>query len=101
MSDLTLTVGGHNYSVSCADGEEDRIRMLAAKIDGKLAQMGGNLAHNDAKNLLFAALMLADELHDAGNGGGQDGNVLAESLEQMAARLENLASVLEAGGASA
>ena len=25
MSDVTLAVGGRNYTVSCADGQEDRL----------------------------------------------------------------------------
>ena len=55
MSDVTLSIGGRNYTVSCADGQEDHVRHLASVIDGKLSAMGNNLSSNDAKNLLFAA----------------------------------------------
>ena len=53
MSDVTLSIGGRNYTVSCADGQEDHVRHLASVIDGKLSAMGNNLSSNDAKNLLF------------------------------------------------
>ena len=65
MSDVTLSIGGRNYTVSCADGQEDHVRHLASVIDGKLSAMGNNLSSNDAKNLLFAALLVADELDEA------------------------------------
>jgi len=58
MSDVTLSIGGRNYTVSCADGQEDHVRHLASVIDGKLSAMGNNLSSNDAKNLLFAALLV-------------------------------------------
>ena len=65
MSDVKLAVGGRNYTVSCADGQEDHVQRLAGIIDGKLASMGANLSSNEAKNLLFAALLVADELDEA------------------------------------
>ena len=39
MSDVTLAVGGRNYTVSCADGQEEHVQRLAAVIDGKLGSM--------------------------------------------------------------
>ena len=65
MSDVTLSVGGRNYTVACADGQEEHVQRLAGVIDGKLGTMGANLSSQEAKNLLFAALLLADELDDA------------------------------------
>ena len=65
MSDVKLAVGGRNYTVSCADGQEDHVQRLAGIIDGKLGSMGANLSSNEAKNLLFAALLVDDELDEA------------------------------------
>lgn len=64
MSQVSLTVGGRKYIVACAEGEEDRVSSLGAEIDGKLDQLGGNLAPQESQNLLFAALLLADELRE-------------------------------------
>ena len=66
MSEVRLTVGERTYTVACADGQEQRIEFLGGRVDAKLKAMGGNLTSNEAKNLLFAALMLADELDEAG-----------------------------------
>lgn len=104
MSDVKLAVGGRNYNVSCADGQEDHVQRLAGIIDGKLGSMGANLSSNEAKNLLFAALLVADELDEAKRAAEPpaapefDTERLAGQLERMAAALENAASTLEGEG---
>ena len=101
MSDVKLAVGGRNYTVSCADGQEDHVQRLAGIIDGKLGSMGANLSSYEAKNLLFAALLVADELDEAKRTAEPppepdfDTERLAGQLERMAAALENAASTLE------
>jgi len=65
MSDVTLKVGGRKYTVACQDGQEAHIERLAGMVDNKLSTMGANLSSQEAKNLLFAALLLADELDEA------------------------------------
>lgn len=104
MSDVKLSVGGRNYTVACADGQEDHVQRLAAVVDGKLGSMGTNLSSNEAKNLLFAALLLADELDEARakdtppSRPDIDGDKLAGQLERMAMALENAATTLEGSG---
>lgn len=63
MSEVALQIGGRTYRVACAPGEEDRVARLGATIAEKLASIG-NPAGPDAQNLLFAALLLADEVQD-------------------------------------
>ncbi len=63
MSEVALSIGGRVYRVACAAGEEDHVSRLGAVIDAKLASMG-NLSGHEAQNLLFAGLMLADEVHE-------------------------------------
>lgn len=100
MSEITLHVGGRGYTVSCADGEEDHVRHLASVIDGKIAALSGNRAPGDARNLLFAALILADEVEEArgeraepereGLPQSEFDLAAADRLESIADRLENL-----------
>ena len=114
MSQVTLQVGGKAYPVSCADGEEDHVRRLAAVIDGKLTAMGSNLVPGDAQNLLFAALILADEVEEArsaaphaptsqrssdtaAKSGSEIELAIASGLERIADRLEKLGRTLESG----
>ncbi len=62
MADVRLSIAGRPYDVHCADGQEDRIRQLAAIIDEKARSVQGG---TEVRQLLFASLMLADETQEA------------------------------------
>lgn len=106
MSNVKLSVGGRNYTVACADGQEDHVQRLAGVIDGKLADMGASLSGPEAKNLLFAALLIADELDEAQRASeptpapSLDTERVGAQLERVAMALENAATTLEGGGAA-
>lgn len=106
MSQVTLQVGGRPYTVSCADGEEDHVRHLAAIVDGKLGSLGSTIAPGDSKNLLFAALLLADEVDETRRAGAPSpapllDDSVARGLEALADRLEAAAVALENAAGSA
>lgn len=122
MSNVALWVGGRSYTVNCAAGEEDHIAELGAMIDAKLGAMGAP-GQNETRNLLFAALLLADEVFEHRSGGAPLSaqepspqpspaespyatpdplpyeapafSIDPERLEGIANRLENLAAHLE------
>jgi len=96
MSEVVLTVGGRNYTLRCEDGQEAHIRRLAATVDTKLGDGVSQLPAMEAKNLLFAALFLADELEEARKQTGSDNSgEIADGLEALALRLEKTAEALE------
>lgn len=105
MSNVTLTIGGRHYTVACATGEEEHIGELGRVIDAKLQDIPNLSGQAEARTLLFAALLLADELHEARGGAASpaaappaaSSPVVAESLEALAGRLEGLASRLDGG----
>ena len=101
MSNLTLHIGGRSFVVACAPGEEAHVTSLARTIDAKLAGLGETAVPGDSRMLLFAALLLADELHERDQGAptGIDAGV-AQSLAAIAGRLERLAEKLEEAAAS-
>jgi cell division protein ZapA len=110
VSNVTLEIGGRSFSVASADGEEDHVVALGRKIDDKLRSMGGAAGQSESRMLLFAALLLADEVHEAqfrtpaAQAAPQApalANGTAERLETLATRLENLAAALERGPTSA
>jgi cell division protein ZapA len=104
MSNVTLKIGGRSFVVACANGEEQHVTGLGHMIDGKLAEMGDVATQSESRMLLFAALLLADELHEAGQHLPQAPapataaapSIDLQRLEALAGRLENLASRLEA-----
>ena len=65
MSNVNLSIGGRNFTVACAQGEEDHVAGLGRMINDKLAAMGDISGQNESRMLLFAALLLADEVHEA------------------------------------
>jgi cell division protein ZapA len=107
MGMVDITFNGRRHQVQCGDGEEPRLRRLAAYVDscaGKLQQQHGQLP--DAKVLLLTSLLVADELSDAyeeikrlnARAGEHEQRAEAEAaqaLDRVAARLEQLAAALE------
>lgn len=106
MSNVTLSIGGRDYAVACAPGEEAHVRGLGALIDAKIKAMGSAAGHSETRDLLFATLLLADEVHELGQRGVSGAPApppaaapvddrIADKLEALAARLESCADALE------
>jgi cell division protein ZapA len=99
MSNVSLSIGGRSYTVNCDPGEEDHVAELGAMIDSKLSALG-QAGQNESRMLLFAALLLADEVYELRSGKAPEApapaaSVPPERLEAIADRLENLATHLE------
>ena len=105
MSNVNLAIGGRTFTIACANGEEGHIADLGAMIDAKVVASGA-IAQNETRMLLFAALMLADELHEVRGELAQAAATHAQSdearaevetrIDQVARRLEAIAEDLEA-----
>jgi cell division protein ZapA len=102
MADVRLVIAGREYIVTCKDGEEDRLKLLGALVDGKAREAGGSAGGlNESRQLLFASLLLADQLHDSGapqptsQSTTDNAGEMAAVLETLADRIETLASDLE------
>ncbi len=103
MSNVTLEIAGRRYTIACAPGEEEHIEGLGASIDAKLRQLDSLNGQSPERILLYASLLLADELHEAKSSPppfAEPDSAHAETLEKMADRLESLAERLESGAAS-
>ncbi|MFN3388901.1 MAG: cell division protein ZapA [Allosphingosinicella sp.] len=101
MATIDIEVGGRRYSVACRDGEEDHLRAVAALVDRKAQDASAALGSlSEARQLLFAALMLADEVKELRAGtapaaASDADEAAADALERLAARVESLADRLE------
>jgi cell division protein ZapA len=62
VADVKLTIAGRPYDVHCADGQEAQLIQLASVVDEKVRTMPGG---TEIRQMLFAALMLADEVQEA------------------------------------
>jgi len=61
VADVKLTIAGRPYDVHCADGQESQLVQLASVVDEKARGIQGG---TEVRQLLFAALMLADEAQE-------------------------------------
>jgi cell division protein ZapA len=117
MPEITITVGGRAFPVTCQPGEENFLRGAAQMLDAEaqplVAQMG---RLPEARMLLMAGLMLADKtaanedenkslrarvlelearVQALGSGGGGVPREVTEMLAELAARAEALAAQVE------
>ena len=113
MAEITLTINNRNYDIACDDGHEDHLRRLGAYVDRRVNDLAAAVGQiGEPRLLVMASLLIADELHEAMNNDGQDGNgdgeangeviaafeerevEVAEALEACAQRLERIAATL-------
>lgn len=93
MGQVTVTIGGRSYRLSCADGEEAHLTMLgqrlAAKADELTAAIG---SMSEPRLLLMAGLQIADDLVAAPAGGPVADEA---AMPALLSRIEALATALE------
>lgn len=66
MSQITIAVNGRDYSIVCEDGQERHLTRLAEYIDRRIEELVESVGQiGDARLLLMAGLLIADELSDA------------------------------------
>ena len=105
MAQVSLKIGGRTYDVACRDGEEARLIKLAEIVDEKAEKVRNAIgAAGEPRQLLLAAILLADELAEArvelSLKQGM-GDALAETVETLATRIETIAESLEKSAESA
>jgi cell division protein ZapA len=108
---LDLNIAGRTYQVACREGEEENLRAAARLVDGKSREaLAGLGTLSEARQFLFASLLLADQLIDKGPEAAEAPAFPAPSppaaparpdpavvlrAEALADRLESLAMTLE------
>ena len=105
---IDLNIAGRTYQVACREGEEENLRAAARLVDGKSREaLAGLGTLSEARQFLFASLLLADQLIDKDPGAAAavpapaaPDPALVERAEALANRLEMLAQQLEGEGAN-
>jgi len=98
MAEVELLIGGRSYAIACRDGGEDHLRTLAKHVDRKALEARAAVGDmNEARQMLFAALLIADEMAEAAAAipSAKPDPRLAESLNALATRIEAVADALE------
>ena len=110
MSQITVLVNGRKYDIACDDGQEAHLTRLAQYVDRRVDELIAAVGQvGDARLLLMASLLVADELSEvyteldtfknarrpsavAQSGSGP---VSASDLNKLAERVEKIAETLE------
>jgi cell division protein ZapA len=106
---VNVMVNSRAYTIACDEGEEEHLKELATHVDAKAREVLGSVGQvGDARMLLMAALLIADERHEL-TGKAQAGNTsdgerrtlhlhaeqaectAADALESAAKKLEDIA----------
>jgi len=63
---VNVLVNGRAYTVACDEGEEGHVRELGQFVDKRVRELSGSVGQvGDARLLLMASLVVADELSEA------------------------------------
>ncbi len=77
MGQVSLGINGRQYEVQCDDGQESHLYQLADYVNGKVGELVSGAGQvGEARLLLMASLLIADELMEAKaevQPGGADG----------------------------
>ena len=107
MGQVVVKVNGRDFPLSCADGQEGRTRRLAQYVDAKVTDFAKGLGQvGEARLILLAAMVIADELSDANDalqqersrarsGGGAASDAAASGIRDIAQRIESIAARIE------
>src|SRR5438874_7043846 len=110
MGEVVVKINGRDFLLTCADGQESRTRRLAQYVDAKIAEFAKNLGQiGEARLILLAALVIADELSDAnealqqersrtraaGNPESEAAEAAASGIRDIAERIESIAARIE------
>src|SRR5665213_2058428 len=107
MGQVFVKVNGREFPLSCADGQEPRIRRPAQYVDATIGEFTKVLGQvGEARLILLAALIISDELSDANEAlqqernrtratGVSDNADAAAGVRSTAQRIESIAARLE------
>ncbi len=120
MKTVVAVIQGKEYTLACDAGQENHLYHLVKQVNGRAATLLQGVGKlSEPLMLLYTALMLADELHEANREktqlkdelartqalvqeNGDDARVaaleegMAESLHALASRIEGIAEKLSA-----
>lgn len=83
MSEITISINGRNYDITCDKGQEGRVLDLATYVDQRVREISqSGAAYNDSHLLVLATLFLSNELLEAREGINPDARLTIEQPDQ-------------------
>lgn len=116
MPQIVVAIDGKTYRMACAEGEEDHLLALGARLDARVVELRGSFGEiGDQRLTVMAAITTMDELSEAeariarleaelaearaGQSSNRHGReVLIETMNGMSDAIERIALKLERVG---
>jgi len=109
MAEISITINGRNYGIACDDGQEQRVKQLAAYVDSRLKDIArAGAASNESHLLVLTSIILADEIADMRASGAspmapavgvqisdQEEEAIISAIDLLAARIDAIAGNLQ------
>lgn len=111
MAEITLKINNRGYGLFCDEGQEERLTELASYVNSRLEDIAAaGAASNEAHLLVLTSLVMADEVFDireelsalkaktqnitdaSSPRSEEDDIMIARAIEQLAGRVEHIAS---------
>lgn len=112
MAEITLRINGRGYSMTCDDGQEQRLIDLSNFVNSRLNDIAAaGAATSEAHLLVLTALVMADEVFDLRNevlqmqeeikflqaqpavpASREDETLIAQAIDHLANRIEAISS---------
>ena len=103
MAQVTVRINGYPHVVVCEDGQEEHLQAMAGQVDDRIGSIKALGQSGEARLLVLASLLMADELHDLHaelaslrEGGPAVDKEARQRLRRLADRAEAIASEIEA-----
>lgn len=64
MAQVSVWINGYSYTVGCEDGQESHLQAMAAVLQKRVNDVKALGQQGEARVLMLAALLLADDLYD-------------------------------------
>lgn len=99
MAHVTIRINGYAYTIGCEDGQEGHLTQMAEDVERRITHIKKNFGgqSGEARLLMMASLLLADELHDLQNKSVEQQPVTppAKGEQERRARLRRVAARAE------
>jgi len=107
MPMVPVVVNGRTYDIACDPGQEEQLKRLAGDLASRVEHLVAQVGQvGDARLMLMAGLLVADDLHSLRQGGASaterdrltvpEIDALADAVGDLASRVEAIAGKLEA-----
>ena len=65
MAQVTVKINGYTYTVGCEDGQETHLEAMAGQVETRIDSIKAlGSQSGEARLLVLASLLMADEIHD-------------------------------------